>query len=177
MIAMFRTVAESVALGTALIVASLDFSAAHAQTINVIRPGAAMPSVVYPSGAGRAEAVAQRQRDGHFYFDADLGGTPVHMLFDTGASDIHLRAEDAEKAGFDTNRLRFDQTGQTANGASAVAPITIPSITVGGITRHNVPGSVAKPGALQVSLLGQTFTSRLGGFKQDGNKLILQDSN
>lgn len=175
MLEVIKTVAESVALGTALIIASLDLSGAHAQTITVIRPGGAMPSVVYPSGGGgRNEAVAQRQRDGHFYFDADMGGATVHMVFDTGCGDVALRSEDAEKMGINVDRLRFDRIANTANGQTSYAAVIIPSITVGGITQRNVKGSVGRPGALHVSLLGQTFTSRLAGFKQEGNQLLLQ---
>ncbi len=174
MYATIKIVAESVALGTALIIASLDVSAAHAQTINVIRPGA-MPAVVYPSGGGgRNEAVAQRQRDGHFYFDADMGGTTVHMLFDTGASTVALRSEDAEKLGLDLGRLRFTNVVDTANGKAASAPVVIPTLIVGGITRRNVVAAVGRPGALPISLLGQSFTSRLAGFRQDGGELVLQ---
>jgi aspartyl protease family protein len=191
MLEVIKTVAESVALGTALVIASLDFSgasaslgfsgasaslgfpSAHAQTINVIRPGGAMPSVVYPSGAGRGEAIAQRQRDGHFYFDADIGGAKIHTVFDTGASDVVLRAEDAEKIGMDVDRLRFDRVSSTANGRAAYAAVVIPSMTVGGITRRNVTAAVGKPGALGVTLLGQSFSSRLSSFKQDGDTLTL----
>lgn len=160
-----RTAAEAIALGGALVIASLDFGGAHAQ---------AMPSVVYPSSVTRGSvATAQRGRGGHFIFEVGVNGTAVPMVFDTGASVVSLRAEDAAAAGIDVSSLRYTGMTQTANGPSAVAPVVLQSITVGGITRRNVPGSVSKPGAMAVSLLGQSFNSRLAGYKFEGEQLVL----
>src|ERR1700752_678171 len=41
----------------------------------------------------------QRSFDGHFYADAQVNGTTVHFLIDTGASGIALSSDDARRAG------------------------------------------------------------------------------
>ncbi len=137
--------------------------------------GAALPAVIYPSMQSfGSQATAQRERDGHFYFAATVNGTPLRMIFDTGASRITLRAEDAAKAGVDMGSLRYTAFGNTANGKAEFAPTTIATLTIGTITRRNVVASVAKEGSLSVNLLGQTFMSRLAGYKLDGERLVLQ---
>ena len=96
------------------------------------------------------------------------------MVFDTGASEVSLRAEDAAKMGIAASGLAYSVTVNTANGKTEVAPVTIATLTVGNITRRNVAALVSKPGSLHVNLLGQSFLSRLAGFKLEGEQLILQ---
>lgn len=135
----------------------------------------AMPVVVYPNGTTRGDqAVATRGRDGHFYFDTTMNGATVRMLFDTGATVISLRAEDAAKAGINLASLRYSVSVMTANGKADAAPVVIASLTVGDITRRNVSAHVARPGAMSINLLGQSFMSRIAGYKVDGERLILQ---
>jgi aspartyl protease family protein len=94
------------------------------------------------------------------------------MMFDTGASRVVLRAEDAARLGFLMNSLIFSVRTSTANGTTMVAPITIDTISVGSITLHDVPAAVAKPGSLHVNLLGQSFLTRLREYRVEGDRLI-----
>lgn len=173
---MIRTVAESVAIGTALVLASLDLSGAQAQTLSqgMARP-AAMPAVIYPTtGPQRSQVSVQRGRDGHFRFETSVNGATIPMMFDTGATFVALRAEDAEAAGLDTSALRYSVTTRTANGTATMAPVTLSTVSVGGIARHNVPAFVSRPGVLSISLLGQSFMAGLAGYRQEGDMLILR---
>ena len=43
--------------------------------------------------------------DGHFYLTLDVNGAPIRFVVDTGATDMVLRSEDAQKAGIDTEAL------------------------------------------------------------------------
>ncbi len=143
----------------------------------------AIPSVAAPSAAvapslpspsrGR-QASAQRASDGYYYFDTAVGGTTVRMLFDTGASTVALRAEDAERVGIAVNSLNYNIRSQTANGTTEVALVTLASLRVGDVTRWNVLAVVSKPGKLHVSLLGQSFMSKLAGYRFEWGELILQ---
>lgn len=135
---------------------------------------ARLPTVIHPDGRGDG-AVGRRGPGGHFFFDTVVNGTPVRMMFDTGASAVALRSEDAARAGIDVGNLRFSGSVGTANGRAEVAPVTIPVFTVGGITRRNVAAMVSRPGALNENLLGMSFMSRLSGYKYDGETLVLQD--
>lgn len=118
---------------------------------------------------------AWRAPDGHFYFDASIDGTGLRMLFDTGASVVTLTAEDAERIGLAPGSLEYSVVTQTANGMSDAAPVVLGTLRVGGITRRNVEAMVVRPGRLQGSLLGQSFMSRLGGYRYEKAELILQD--
>ena len=146
---------------------------------------AALPAVQRPTevsasiqaagfSIGPNEAIAERGGDGGFAFDAVVNGGHVQMLFDTGASVVALRFEDAIRLGIPVSRLNYSARVKTANGAADVAPITIDTVTVGNITLHAVQGFVAKQGMLQTNLLGQTFLARLAGYNVDKNVLVLR---
>lgn len=124
--------------------------------------------------SGPNEAVAERESDGSFAFDAVVNGTHVRMLFDTGASVVGLRAEDAVRLGIPVTRLNYAAKIKTANGTADVAPVMIDTMIIGNITLRNVAGFVAKQGMLHENLLGQTFLERLSGFNVEKNLLVLK---
>lgn len=134
------------------------------------------PPTAVRQAATRVPALASTRRssDSHFYFDAIVNGAPLHAMFDTGASSVVLRAEDAARAGVDVGSLAFTASASTANGRSENARVVLESITIGEITVHNVGALVARPGKLGVTLLGQAFMVRLAGYRFDGDQLILQ---
>ena len=132
-----------------------------------------MPQVIYPDGSA-SHAMARRDARGTFVLQAEVNGSALPMLFDTGASFVCLRAEDAERVGIDVDALSYSGRVSTAHGQTEVAPVMIRVLTVGGITRHNVPAIVSKRGELADNLLGQSFMSRLAGYKLQGDRLILQ---
>ncbi len=150
-------------------------------TVN--RPVATLPHVETPSAAvvtgmggmgGNREAIAERRRDGHFVFNTMIRGEKVPMMFDTGATMVVLRAEDAMRAGIDPDRINYSAKMRTANGIALAAPVTIDSLTVGGITARNVAAVVSQRGALSENLLGQSFMVQLAGYNVDGDRLILK---
>ncbi len=124
--------------------------------------------------SGPNEAVTERGNDGSFAFDAVVNGAHVRMLFDTGASVVGLRSEDAERLGIPLTRLTYSAKIKTANGTADVAPVMIDTMLIGNITLRNVPGFVAKEGMLQQNLLGQTFLARLSGYNVEKNLLVLK---
>ena len=145
-------------------------SAAGAET----RAVSALPVVIHPSaGFHRDEAVSRREANGRHGFDASVNGTALHLVFDTGASHVTIRAEDAAQVGIDAGTLRYTAISNTANGRAEVALVTLASVTVGGITRRNVAALVSRPGSLSVNLLGQSFLTRLAGYRLEGAELVL----
>jgi clan AA aspartic protease (TIGR02281 family) len=146
---------------------------------------AALPTVQRPSSpvdgldsgdaySGPNEAVAARGRDGGYAFDAIVNGAHVPMLFDTGASVVALRAEDAGRFGISLGNLNYSGKVKTANGTADVAPVIIDTLTIGNITERRVVGYVAKEGMLPRNLLGQTFLGRLSGYNVENNQLVLK---
>ncbi|HEX3996717.1 MAG TPA: TIGR02281 family clan AA aspartic protease [Acetobacteraceae bacterium] len=120
------------------------------------------------------ETASTMRSNGHFFFDTEVNGTDLHMMFDTGARWVSLRAEDAEKAGINVSSLDYSLHMSTANGISFAAPVVIKVMKVGRITRTNVQAVVVKPGALAIDLLGQSFMSTMAGFSTEGDTLILR---
>jgi aspartyl protease family protein len=96
------------------------------------------------------------------------------MIFDTGASAVVLRAEDAAQLGINVTRLNYSTKIKTANGTAEVAPVMIDKLVIGNITQRNVIGVVAKEGTLHENLLGQTFLARLAGLNVENNWLVLR---
>lgn len=116
------------------------------------------PQLVSSSG----ELVLTRARDGHFYADGAINGTPVRFLVDTGASLVVVSESFAESVGLTSGE---QMTFHTANGSRAgyIAPnadvnvgsLRVSSIRVGvGLAMDN---SNSEP---PMALLGQNFLSK-----------------
>ena len=141
-----------------------------------------MPQIITPNGAvstgmtsfSPSRAVAHRAANGYFYFPANVNGGTIRFVLDTGATTVMLRAEDADKAGFDVDRLNYSGHASTPNGVTRVAPVILSNVTVGGITLHNVSAIIGQPGLVFDNLLGQSFTGRLPGVKIEGDTMVLQ---
>jgi aspartyl protease family protein len=131
-----------------------------------------LPSIDRPV---QAHDTASAMRDnGHFFFDTEVNGADLHMMFDTGARWVSLRAEDAARAGINVSSLDYSLHMLTANGIGSAAPVVIKVMKVGRITRTNVQAVVVKPGALAINLLGQSFMSTMAGFTTEGDTLTLR---
>jgi aspartyl protease family protein len=124
--------------------------------------------------AEAGEAVAVRSGNGHFAFDGITNGVKLRYLFDTGASTVVLRNEDAKRIGLDVGKLDYSVPVSTANGRTMSAAATIDALTIGNITQRRVRALVGRPGALQENLLGMSFLSQLKGYAVEGNRLVLR---
>ena len=105
---------------------------------------------------------------------AKVNDLPVAFLFDTGASTVVLRAQDAAKVGVDSSGLDFDVSVVTANGAAMAAQTRLDKISVGPIVMRDVRALVARPGALSESLLGMSFLDRLQSYSVERGRLVLK---
>lgn len=111
--------------------------------------------------------------DGHFWVRAEINDEPVLFLIDTGASGIVLTAATAERVGIDPDRLVFDQMARTANGTVRGAGTRVAKLEVGPIVRTDMPVSVTQ-GELDTNLLGMAFMRTLGGWRVEGDSLIMR---
>lgn len=116
----------------------------------------------------------RRRPDGHFIARADINGTTMPMLVDTGASTVVLKPADAQKLGIDVDKLRYTVPVQTANGTTYAASVKIKGLAVGPIWIGEVEALVSKPGTLKDSLLGMTFLNRLRSYEFSGDFLTLR---
>ena len=119
------------------------------------------------------EVIVNRRLSGEFAIAGRVNGARVTFLFDTGASAVVLTAADARRAGVDAGRLTFDAPVTTANGPAMAAEVRLDQIAVGPIVMRNVAALVARPGALDESLLGMSFLERLKSYTVERDRLIL----
>ena len=119
------------------------------------------------------EAIIRSRLGGEFAVTAHVNGARTTLLFDTGASMVVLTASDARRAGINISGLVYDTPVTTANGSAVAAETRLDEISVGPIVMRKVTALVAKPGALDESLLGMSFLERLKSYTVERGKLIL----
>ncbi|WP_199261520.1 retropepsin-like aspartic protease family protein [Paracoccus binzhouensis] len=111
--------------------------------------------------------------DGHFHLTAQVNGTPVRFVIDTGATTIALGPRDARRVGIDPDSLGYVGQARTANGIIETAPVTLDSVTLGEIHDSRVPAMVLRSD-LDQSLMGMSYLSRFARVSIEGNRLILE---
>ncbi len=146
-----------------------DLSGVAARVFGDLLPGTAIVD------SENGTATFRRGGDGHFRIKGSINGADMTMIFDTGASAVVLSHADAQRAGIDTGRLRFDIPVSTANGTGRAAAVTLDRVEVGGIARRRVRAFVAEAHALDTSLLGMSFLETLSRYAVSSNSLELTD--
>jgi aspartyl protease family protein len=118
------------------------------------------------------QVVLPRQSDGHFYTRANVDGEPVRMLVDTGASVVALTAADAEALGYSWDEAELKPIGRGASGVINGLRARIGRMDVEGIEAQDVE-AVIIPEGLDVSLLGQSFLSKVDNVQISGDQMRL----
>ena len=131
---------------------------------------AALPSPSARVGNGFAAHELTRSPDGHFYAEAQVNGARIRFLVDTGASIVALTPADAQRAGIALGSEREEASG--AGGAVEIVPVTIDRLALGPLSATAVRGAVAEE--LPVSLLGQSFLTRVGTVEISGDRMVLR---
>ena len=101
-----------------------------------------------------------------------IAGEPVLMLVDTGASTVALTTEDAARVGVDFSEEDFQPIGTGASGAVRGVRTTLDSVDVDGKEVPAVEAAVIE--GLEVSLLGQSYLSRLDSVSMSGDTMVLR---
>jgi aspartyl protease family protein len=144
----------------------------HRVAGELLPPGTVLRSE--PQVVGERAVRIRKRPDGHFIVKTEANGIAVSMLVDTGASTVVLRPADAQKLGFDVNRLRYSIPVQTANGTTYAASVRLRNLAVGNIVLQDVEALVARPGTLRDNLLGMSFLSRLRSYEFTSEYLTLR---
>ncbi len=121
---------------------------------------------------GYDPVVLDRKPDGHFYATADVSGTPVRFLVDTGASMVALTGEDARALGLSWSQNELRRVGRGVNGDVYGKPVMLDSIAVGDVEFSNLR-AVIIPEMLDISLLGQSFLERIDNVKIERDRMTL----
>ena len=125
-----------------------------------------------PSAGSRA-AFIDREDDGHFWARADVSGTQVKFMVDTGASIVALTYFDAQRLGLKPEELDFDSEIRTAGGVTYGAPVRLESIRVGKVEIDNVNAVILRT-ELEQSLLGMTFLGELHSYEVRQGQMIIR---
>jgi aspartyl protease family protein len=131
-----------------------------------------MPGRVTTRGERNVDIV--RGRGGDFQVAAQVNGSRVAMVLDTGASAVVLTQDAAKAAGLPIEVLSYTVQVETANGRTHAASVTLDRVAVGGIIERSVPALVAQPGQLRTSLLGMSFLNRLESWQVRGDRLMMR---
>ena len=118
------------------------------------------------------ETVLEREDNGHFYVHAKINGELVRFVVDTGASAVALTEEDAERIGLDIDPDGYQYIGEGASGPVMGQLVTIDKVDVDGKVVDNVSGAVLKGSKL--SLLGQSYLTRMGEVQMRGDTMVLR---
>ena len=119
------------------------------------------------------EVIINQRLGGQFVIPGKVNNVPSTFLFDTGASTVVIRAQDAKKMGLQTSALDFDVEVTTANGSAMAAETRLDELSVGPIVLHNVRALIARPGALSENLLGMSFLERLKSYTVERDRLVM----
>ncbi|WP_306227993.1 retropepsin-like aspartic protease family protein [Bosea beijingensis] len=128
-------------------------------------PGSRVPTTL---------AVAADYR-GHYIVHPSVDNYRIKMMVDTGASIVALTAADARALGITDdlstrNRVRLSTANGTVTGFRAM----LREIRLGDIVVRNVDAVVLPPGALSMSLLGNSFLSKLLGYEVQTGRMVLR---
>jgi len=118
-------------------------------------------------------AIIGREADGHYWTRADVQGTEVKFMVDTGASIVALTLNDAQRIGFKPADLVFDNEVRTAGGVTMGAYVVLDKVRIGRVEMEDVSAMVLKEG-LEQSLLGMTFLGELYSYEFKGDTLIIR---
>jgi aspartyl protease family protein len=140
-----------------------------ARTISVAAPAeAAAPAPV----AEGPWTTLKREDNGHFFARAQVNGQSVDFMVDTGATGVALTEDDARRLGIALDPANYQVVGSGASGAVYGQFVTLDSVSLDGKRVEQVSGAVLK--GSEVSLLGQSFLSRMGHIEISGDRMVIR---
>ncbi len=112
---------------------------------------------------------------GHYVVTARINKYDIEVMVDTGASVVALSYEDAQNAGLRPNTLDFNVPVSTANGSVKAARAKLDRVEIDTVKVDDVEALVLPKGALNGTLLGMSFLSKLSSFKSESGVLTLKN--
>lgn len=135
-----------------------------------VMPRQAVFTETGPGGAARIEV--PRAADGHYYLTLQISGTPVNFIVDTGASDVVLSREDAQRIGLEPDSLTYLGRAGTANGMVRTARVVLNDVRLGPLQDDRLTAWVSQ-GDMPGSLLGMAYLDRFGRIEIANGRLVL----
>lgn len=119
---------------------------------------------------GIREVQLERNRQGHYVASGTINDVPVTFLLDTGATDVAISADIAERAGLQAG---LAQQAFTANGAVRTYSTVVDTLQIGNIALQDVRASITPSMSGEIILLGMSALQHVE-FSQRGNILTLR---
>ncbi|WP_271079503.1 retropepsin-like aspartic protease family protein [Aurantiacibacter sp. MUD61] len=116
-----------------------------------------------------------RERDGHFYAEVVVDGTPSRMMVDTGASVIALTGDDAAAMGLYWDESEVAPVAQGASGVVYGVHTQLSSVRLGNFEARDVQAMII-PEGLGISLLGQSFLSTINSVEIADDRMVLESA-
>jgi aspartyl protease family protein len=157
--------------GLALLIFAVGGRLATLPPATAPAPTASTAAAEPARGAVPNALVFRADRRGHVVLDAVVNGAPVRFLVDTGATMVALTLKDARAAGLGPGDLVFSIKTSTANGVARAAPIRLREVRINQLAVDDVEAAVVEN--LAISLLGQSFLTRLDGYEMRDGVLTL----
>jgi aspartyl protease family protein len=109
-------------------------------------------------GSATREIVMTAGPGGHFTPSGSINGRPVRFLVDTGATQVAMGLDEAQRLGLDVSGSPTSAVG-TANGVVPAHSVLLSRVRVGEVEVSNVRALVI-PQPMPYILLGNSFLSR-----------------
>ena len=135
-------------------------------------PRAIEVSAATTPAAGRRVTIDADMR-GHFTASFKVNGRSVDAMVDTGATLVAINMSTARRAGVKVSAADFTQKVNTANGTARAALARIDRLQIGRISVDDVPVVVLEDKALDGTLIGMSFLSRLKKYQVENGALLL----
>jgi aspartyl protease family protein len=119
-----------------------------------------------------AETLLKRAGNGHFMVNAEVNAQLVHFVVDTGATSVALTVDDAERIGIPFSPAEFEVIGSGASGPVRGKQLTFDSVSIEGKEVRGVRGAIIE--GADISLLGQSYLSRIGSVEMSGDYMRLR---
>jgi aspartyl protease family protein len=114
-----------------------------------------------------------REEDGHYWVRANVNGTPVRFMVDSGATTTTLSPAAARTSKIEPSG-GFPVLAETANGTVEVQRARIKTLAVGNIVQRDAAVLIGSEGLGDTNLLGMSFLSALKSWRVEGSTLILE---
>ena len=125
-----------------------------------------------PGPGAYRETVLRRRGNGHFYVDANVDGSTLNFVVDTGASSVAIGVEHARRLGLDVDPSEFEPIARTASGIARGKQVHFDFIDIEGKRVPHVRGMIIE--GLEVPLLGQSYLSRITAVQMNGDSMTLR---
>jgi len=125
------------------------------------------------SEAEVAEVRLLSGRNGHYFVDGAVNGRTVNFLVDTGASVIAMNIHVAKKLGINYRSAPTVKMS-TASGLADAYEVYLDKVTIGNITQHKVRSVIHVGDFPQITLLGNSFLSKVAMTEEKGVMVLRQ---